>query len=59
MKNEKNYLTLQNNTPLYMLRGGSWRILALYLRASYRGSLTPNNRRNNVGFRLVKMKNEK
>jgi formylglycine-generating enzyme required for sulfatase activity len=37
-----------------IVRGGSWRSIALYCRAAARRNFGPNNRRYDLGFRLVR-----
>jgi formylglycine-generating enzyme required for sulfatase activity len=37
-----------------VLRGGSWNLDALYLRAAYRGTGTPDSRSNSIGFRCAR-----
>ncbi|MDR0300835.1 MAG: SUMF1/EgtB/PvdO family nonheme iron enzyme [Treponema sp.] len=37
-----------------MKRGGSWNNSAKNVRSAYRNNNNPNNRNNNIGFRLVR-----
>ncbi|MGI9065300.1 MAG: SUMF1/EgtB/PvdO family nonheme iron enzyme [Pyrinomonadaceae bacterium] len=39
--------------PLRLLRGGSWNNNATNVRSANRNRNTPDNRNNNIGFRVV------
>jgi formylglycine-generating enzyme required for sulfatase activity len=41
-----------------VFRGGYWIIIPYYVRASSRGDVSPANRNNRIGFRLVKNKSK-
>jgi formylglycine-generating enzyme required for sulfatase activity len=45
---------VSTDCPLRVLRGGSWDLGPRYVRSAYRGRNTPDDRLNNVGFRLAR-----